>query len=255
MCCFSRPVNSVAATRIFSRFMEGHRQAVVYQMRLDAPEELAMILPIPVVQPAADDAVKFVNLEEYKVVFADLEKGFPKPRSKGALSRNSDSPDEGNAVPLVVHSVGSFDASFVPNVKSFARLDDRFRLPEDVWGKLPQYADFGFAVFKLKKGEAEVHPMAFTFPSAAPGRLFFPTVHIHDGKVHPKEEFDHILYGQAAPGSVVEGWTESPALAGSFVKAGKSEGLVDPDQHVYRRSLHGLLENIDVLAPTKPMGL
>jgi hypothetical protein len=40
------------------------------------------------------------------------------------------------------------------------------RLPEGVWAKLPGYADFGFAVFKLKPGNAQVHPMAFSFPAA-----------------------------------------------------------------------------------------
>ena len=38
--------------------------------------------------------------------------------------------------------------------------------------------------------------MAFDFPRAAK-KLFFPTVHIHDGKVHDKADFDHALYCQA----------------------------------------------------------
>ena len=253
MCCFSRPVNSVAATRIFSRLVARDRQAVVYQMRLDAPEDLAMILPIPVAQPAADDATTFVNLEKYKELFVDLEKGFPKP----PLAKSSRGPTASvpsNSLPLKVHSVGSFDASFVPNIKSFARLDERFRLPDAVWGKLPQYAQYGFAVFKLKQGRSDVHPMAFTFPTAAPGRLFFPTVHIHDGKVHPEEEFDHILYGQGPENSAVAGWTESPQLAREFVKTAKTGKLVDPGQHVYRMSLHGLRKNIDIVADVKRIG-
>ena len=252
MCCFSKPVNSVAATRIFGRFVDDARQAVIYQMRLDAPEDLAMILPIPVVQPAADEAVTFVNLEKYKDLFKDLEKGFPKPRSRSkGLDSNSLSID---SKPLKVHSVGSFDASFVPNVASFGRLDARFRLPDGVWDQLPQYAKFGFAVFKLKSGNSEVHPMAFTFPSAAPGRLFFPTVHIHDGKVHPTEEFDHILYGQAGGNATVSGWQESPKLARDFVSADKTAGLVAPGEHVYRRAVHGRQKNVDVMGSVKRLG-
>ena len=252
MCCFSKPVNSVAATRIFTRFTAPGRQAVVYQMRLDAPEDLAMILPLPVVQPAPDDAAGFVNLEKYKDFFEDLEKGFPRPRSpsKGALAwRATDA-----APQLVVHSVGSFDASFVPNIKSFSRLDARFRLPGRVWDKLPQYAKFGFAVFKLKEGKADVHPMAFTFPSALKGRLFFPTVHIHDGKVHARERFDHILYGQAGANATVSGWTESPKLASAFVKISKTKGLVDARNHVYRHSVHGLQKNVDILGQLARLG-
>lgn len=252
MCCFSRPVNSVSATRIFGRFVSPNRQAVIYQMRLDAPEDLAMILPVPVEQPAADDAVKFVNLEEYEDLFKDLEKGFPKPRSRSkAFSAGSLSiapPD------LKVHSVGSFDASFVPEIMSFNRLDVRFRLPEGVWDKLPQYARYGFVVFKLKEGRADVHPMAFTFPSAVPGRLFFPTVHIHDGKVHPKEEFDHILYGQAGANASVSRWTESPGVARDFVKTSKTRDLVDPVHHVYRLSVHGLQKNTDIFGNVRRLG-
>lgn len=40
--------------------------------------------------------------------------------------------------------------------------------------------------------------MAFSFPSARAGHLFFPTMHIHDGEVHEKEDFDHTLYCQAS---------------------------------------------------------
>lgn len=252
MCCFSRPVQSVTATRIFANFIESTRQALVYQMRLDAPEDLAMILPIPVAQPAPDEAVRFVNLEGYKEFFKDLEKGFPRPPSKSRSDSQDVVPSE--KAPLVVHSVGSFDASFVPNIDSFGRLDQRFRLPREIWRKLPQYARYGFAVFKLKKGRSDVHPMAFTFPSALKGKLFFPTVHIHDGKVHPKEKFDHILYAQPGPNALIPAWRESPRTAGAFVDIKKAKDLVASAQHVYRHTIRGLQDNEDTLAPIRRFG-
>ena len=76
--------------------------------------------------------------------------------------------------------VGDFEASFVPTVKDFNRLDARFQLPAELFAKMPDYQHFGFAVFKLKPGMQTVQPMAFDFPAAKPGHLFFPTVHIHD---------------------------------------------------------------------------
>ena len=79
----------------------------------------------------------------------------------------------------------------MPTVKDFARLDERFKLPPSTWDDLPGYKDYGFAVFKLKKGEQKVHPMAFEFPRGDTRKLFFPTVHIHDGKVHQTAGFDH----------------------------------------------------------------
>jgi hypothetical protein len=37
-----------------------------------------------------------------------------------------------------VREVGSFEASYVPKIADFSRLDERFRLPVAVWKKLPQ---------------------------------------------------------------------------------------------------------------------
>ena len=161
-------------------------------MKIKASEDLAMILPIPVLKNIADDAVHFINLENYADFFDDMRNGFPvePSRTKSPGSIDSEIPK------LAVISVGSFEASFVPSVKDFDRLDERFRLPVDTWDKLPQYKDYGFAVFKLKQGHKKIHPMAFDFPSSLRGKLFFPTVHIHDGKVHENAEFDHALYCQ-----------------------------------------------------------
>ena len=180
MCCFSGLVTSVTKTKIFARFMTLESQAIAYQMSLDTPQDVAMILPIPVIQPAKEDVVTFIDLSEYENFFSDLRAGFPdkrKGRSATRLAEPAGGPE------LEVHSVGSFDASFVPTVKAFARLDVRFRLPDDTWDQLPQYAGYGFAVFKLKKGSQKIHPMAFSFPSALASskKLYFPAVHIHDG--------------------------------------------------------------------------
>jgi hypothetical protein len=48
MCCFSRPVISVSATNIFARAAEDGRQFLVYSMTLNAKDDLAMVLPLPV---------------------------------------------------------------------------------------------------------------------------------------------------------------------------------------------------------------
>ena len=52
---------------------------------------------------------------------------------------------------LKVHSVGKFVASFVPSQSDFDRLDPQFVIPKESWAKLPEYQDFGFAVFQLKE--------------------------------------------------------------------------------------------------------
>lgn len=244
MCCFSRKIDFVAATNLFARASEKGKQFLVYSMTVKAAEELAMILPIPTPKGSAEDAVRFINLEKYPDFFTDLYANFPKPRadSRGGKNTLGEKPHA-----LKVVEVGSFVASFVPAVKDFERLDEQFRLPTEVWEKLPQYSDYGFAVFKLKPGEKKVHPMAFEFPRANPKKLFFPTVHIHDGEVHPKADFDHFLFCQPSGDESPSEWQESSQPAGLFMKMDKAQGLLDEDNHVYLLELHGKLKNVDTL--------
>ena len=245
MCCFSRPVKAVADTNIFARGSTSGRQFLVYSMLLNAGEDLAMILPLAVPQPSNEDTVRFISLKDYPDFFKDMRAGFPPPPQPKSDSRTH---GLSNAAPkLKVVPVGNFEASFVPTIKDFARLDERFRLPEGVWDGLPGYSKFGFAVFKLKEGEHHVHPMAFEFPRSQPGKLFFPTVHIHDGKVHGRARFDHALFCQRSQGDSLDlaHWAESKQPAGFFMKAGKAEKLVDADGHCHMKLLRGVLKNED----------
>lgn len=249
MCCFSRPVVSVSATNIFARAGEGNRQFLVYSMVINAKEDLAMVLPLPVKVGTGEDEVSFVDLSGYPDFFSDIIKGFPMPKSRGwqigCATRSMDS----STPVLKVISVGNFEASFVPTLKDFSRLDERFRISDDAWKQLPLYGDFGFAVFKLKSGESKIHPMAFSFPRRDSKTLFFPTVHIHDGQVHAKAEFDHVLYCQPSqhqPLSVRE-WRESDQLAKSFMKMDQAKGLILAGEHCYQKLMHGMLPNRDTL--------
>lgn len=248
MCCFSRPIQRVADTNVFARASKDGRQFLVYSMLLATKEDLAMILPIPTPKNAAEDAVKFISLEKYPDFFKDMVKGFPLPPGfGGGKGRAGLKKDDKPAPKLVVVEVGSFEASFVPKVSDFPRLDERFRLPTGTWDELPAYKDFGFAVFKLKKGEKTIHPMAFEFPRRDKTQLFFPTVHIHDGKVHKTATFDHALYLQRSAGENTNLWTESPRPAGAFMTIDKTAGMVLKDEHVYRVVLRGRKSNQDTV--------
>ncbi|MFM7182816.1 MAG: hypothetical protein ACKO2G_15315, partial [Verrucomicrobiales bacterium] len=166
-----------------------------------------------------------------------------------------------SAVPLAantlpVEQIGAFEASYVPGIGDFGRLDDRFKLPEGVWEKLPAYREFGFTVFKLKQGKHEVHPMALNFRTSQGATLFFPTVHIHDGKVHETEDFDHALYAQAVQGAAVRGkeWSESPGMASAVMKMDKCQDLIWGGGHIYRRFIKGNHKNEDTLAELAQLG-
>ena len=248
MCCFSKPVSAVQSTRIFVRAADEGRQFIVYSMFISAKEDLAMILPIPVKLGSGEKAVDFVNLKEYPNFFDDLDNGFIVPtNSDHALQAI---PASASRRTLDVVQVGDFEASYVPTAKDFSRLDARFRLPSSTWAKLPQYESYAFTVFKLKPGAMNVHPMAFSFPRSDTSALFFPTVHIHDGTVHARATFDHQLYCQPYGDDYPTfggQWTESNGPASHFMQVDKSKGVIEGEQHCYKREMKGLLTNKDTL--------
>lgn len=241
MCCFTRPVKAVADTNIFARAAAGGRQYLVYSMAFAADEDLAMVLPLPVAPRSGEDALRFLNLEGYPEFFADLRAGFPEVLCLGR-GRSASAPRP----TLKVVDVGSFEASYVPTVADFDRLDERFRMPAGVWDALPTYRHYGFAVFKLKPGAHKAHPIAFEFPRAKPKQLFFPTVHVHDGRVHKMATFDHALFCQVEDGRRVPDWEESFDSAGRFTNAAKSQGVLDPQAVCWRLRIEGRRVNEDI---------
>lgn len=269
MCIFSQPVVSVSDTQIFARLLPDGWQYLVYQMNFETRVRNAIILPLPVELPATDQgSLEFISFQKYPRFFADLDKGFPlaRPETK-TRSRGSDWAVDSAPGKLEVHEVGDFIASFVPRLPDFDRLDEQFRVSQESWDKIPRYSDFGFAVFQLKSLKGKPHPMAFKFRSrlTADGArsIFFPTVHIHDGEVHDREEFDHTLFLQApefddACGAYQQraqliadpatGYVRSKWPAGEFCNSKTSRGVIDADALVHRLKMHGRLENKDVLA-------
>jgi hypothetical protein len=247
MCCFSQPVISISATNIFARPDVSGRQFLVYSMTVHAEKELAMVLPLPVKIGTDEKGVSFIDLSGYPDFFTDMLKGFPVPVATGGVKTRGKSITPLGSRQLEVVQVGNFEASFVPAMKDFSRLDERFRIADTAWKKLPGYKNFGFAVFKLKSGQAKVHPMAFSFPRRDTKSIFFPTVHIHDGEVHSEAEFDHTLYCQPSEHEQLafHGWRESESNAKKFMKLDQAKGLILADYHCYQKRMHGNLPNRD----------
>jgi hypothetical protein len=252
MCCFSRPIPFVGSTKIFARGSDDGRQLLIYALDVTLDDELAMILPLPVAHNSTEDAVSFINLEGEESFFGQLADAFP---TFMLAQTRSFGPPVRKAPKLQIHDVGQYEASFVPEARDFARLDERFRLPDGFLAALPVYGDYGFAVFRLKphkKGwfggakRQSVQPMAFTFPRREPRSLFFPTVHVHDGSVPARADFDHALYCQAD--GVLEailGWQGSGSALGNYVTLPKSRELLDVARGGFTRPLLGSLKNAD----------
>jgi hypothetical protein len=244
MCIFSRPVSFVGSTCIYARGHEAE-QVLVYAMDFAAADELAMILPLPAAHGATERSVRFIDLSGYATFFDDMRKAFPMPQVLGELMFSGAAPAPQHKA-LVVHQVGAFEASFSPSVADLDRLDPRFRLP-DVSKLLPLYADFGFAVFKLKaSGRKKIHPMAFAFERRDRDRLFFPTVHVHDGAVHDAAVFDHELYCQT-PTALPDDWAASDRALSFYVNPYRAQGVIDWRENGWRTVIAGMRENSDVV--------
>ena len=257
MCIFTQAIQSVADTSIFARRTNRDSQYVVYEMKYQSEKANAMILPLPVQTPAAESSIKFIDLQDYKDLFKDLDNAFPHVVKRGFNTLAADGQVASNSI-LRVHEVGNFIASFVPNVDDFDRLDPQFTLPKSTWDKIPVYSDYGFAVFQLKELAGKPHPIAFEFKSRT-NDIFFPTMHIHDGQIHAREEFDHALYLQhpAFDKQVDDyfgpetldyqtGLVRSKVKAAAVVKCEKTKGIVEPDLLIHRVSLHGVFPNRDM---------
>lgn len=261
MCVFVGEIERVSDTKIFASLGRDGRQRLVYAMDLAATRDVAMILPLPVADAAAKDALRFLDLSAYPDFFDDLGELF----HVLALGAGGDGETDFVAASLPVERVGDFEASWVPSHDDWDRLDPRFRLDAALWEQLGDYDDSGFAVFQLaadvtRRGPRRIHPMAFEFASRRRGDLFFPTVHVHDGRVHPTAEFDHDLYCQVAAGHPLlassddgliaveqDGWIHSWGPAGERVDPTRAAGLVEPDAPVLRRRMQGTFPNRDVV--------
>lgn len=261
MCIFAQPVASVSSTNIFGRLDGKGNQFVAYQMEYASASKNAMILPIPTKPGSSESSVEFINLEGYDSFFKHMDRAFPNPNppkmapSRGALVDSAVSN-------LAVHKVGNFVASMVPKLSDFSRLDPQFTIAPETWSKIPLYGDYSFVVFQLEELAGKPHPMAFRFPTRHKDQVFFPTVHIHDGEVHAREEFDHMLYCQDAvldekSGSYTRrsdratGWTRSKDSASRSMQIEKSQQLVAGDLLLHRKRMRGLLQNKDVLVSVK----
>lgn len=248
---FTGPVERVEGTRIFARKTAVDRQLVIYEMQVATQTEVAMVLPIPVVPNSGEQAVRFIALDHVVEFFEELDKLFDPPQLQTHAYTLGASMAMRSRT-LAVHQVGAFEASYVPRLADFKRLDRRFRMPRGTLDRIPAYKDWGFAVFQLARSHelSKIHPMAFEFPTREPGALFFPTMHCHDGELHAEAVFAHVLYAQGvAPVPVGVYRTEMWRPAVDVRPPAAVAALLDPRATLTRCYAFGPRPNIDTWAP------
>ena len=221
-----------------------------------------MILPIPVKRPVQLRSFRFIDLGHYEKFFDDLGRGFPQkaPPISFGCSKSANNLEKKES--LEVFQVGNYVGSFVPTIAEFSQLDERFGLPAATWDQIPEYNDYSFAVFQLSEGSLRPHPKAHEFETGSKD-IFFPTLHIHDGKVHPTEEFDHELYLQHAGFDSTVGayvtsghvdpsthLTRSRFTATRFCSITETKGIIEKDLMVHRKIIRGQHKNDDTVIKT-----
>jgi hypothetical protein len=229
-------------------------QLLVYQMQYSAATPTAMILPLPVTTPASEASVSWKSLKDHPHFFDNFALGFPAEHvadlTKGAVAASAEPTIE-------VHEVGDFIASFVPTMDDFSRVDPRFAISKSTWSAIPEYRDYGFAVFQLKELSGSPHPIALELKTRMRDSIYYPTVHIHDGTVHKEDSFDHVLYLQDAtldakvgayagpytPDSVT-GFVRSKGALASF---SEDAGVADGKLLLHKRLMFGSLPNKDTI--------
>lgn len=235
MCILAQPVRTVSNTRIFVG-SNGTRQLTVYEMYVkladihtrtaakmfnkpieevtkaerDAaktanfgalysggPVEAgnAMILPAPAASPSD---IELIDMSEHPKFFDDLDLAFR--RRSRSLSKSA--PAGGH---LEVHKVGNYDVSIADTLDDLDRLNPEvFTLSDDAKQALgPNYSRLNgpkhvFIVAVLRES-GKFHPLAYTHPIAADGKLFVPTRHEH-GHNHSEDphggraDWDHHIF-------------------------------------------------------------
>ncbi len=74
MCVFSAKIRSVSSTNIFARLFNGE-QYLAYEMKLSSPQDVAMILPLPV-DHTKGATVSFIDLSGYPQFFCGFGRVF-----------------------------------------------------------------------------------------------------------------------------------------------------------------------------------
>lgn len=269
---------NVSKTSIFASHTKPGYQSIVYSLSIQSDRSAAMILPLPVQKGSGEEALRFIDMSSYADFFDDLSR-ICQPEFQMATFALCEDLEVAPASILAVHEVGDYEASYVPTMADFDRLDPRFRLSEDVWKKMPDYSDYGFAVFQLKltlNKENDVHPMAFEFPTRDSDKLFYPTVHVHDGDYHNEAGFYHTFYCQRQNAraefkyqrDLLENQPVTPAsdydpndlsklggyewfltsgdIARHLLPMEKTENLINPDSKIYGMTLFGQYPNRDI---------
>jgi hypothetical protein len=97
--------------------------------------------------------------------------------------------------------------------------------------------------------------MVLEFPRRDPRQLFFPLVHVHNGRVDERAALDHRLYCQDVSAARLNrwppaehwGWETSDRPLAELVDLKRTAGVLRSDRPCHRVVVRGTYPNVDLL--------
>ncbi len=249
MCIFTGTIEPiVSATKILVAMLAMNLQLTVYQNKVIADGNVAMILPVP------GPRVYMVDLSSYANLFNDLEQDLPYNPYAGMLSLRRDAP----RVMLDIQRVGSYDVSVAANLIDLEALDwSHFALTPAVLTILRKHyaSNFSFCVARLRQS-ASPHPIAYIH-ERIDSQMFIPTR--HEGHANHAVKWDHSIFMYAQPEdrlgfnsrrAITLRHTSLYALQQAIHAAVPGANLLSPHAAtLFRQEIHGIRPNSDMAMP------
>ena len=221
--------------QMFARMNNFGEQVLVIALHALVAVDAALVLPLPV-KPGGRCAFADVRYDE---LFFALERCW-----EPSLVISDNPLLEADLLGKLLDAAApASNGVFFATRADLARLDAKLRPPAPV---IAHYADYGFAVFRLPKGERNVAPLALVFESRDPSRIYFPTLRLVDGKMPERVKMDHRVFLQSWTGKRIEGFIESDTAAAEHVDIAAARGLVRGELRGYRTELRGERKNDDL---------
>lgn len=241
MCIFAINVSRVHKTRIFVAPTVDGRQLTVYEnaveatptRNIDSEDERvttkhnAMILPCPINEDGEE--VTLIDLSgkgDNKFSFNELDECFPKLfiLTKGITKGKKMAARE---EALEVIEIGAYKVSVAPTIKDLKRANKGiFKISAGTRKVLKRLYEegYGFVIcmFDTTKN-IEPHPIGYIHDRLPSGDLFVPCKHVHDGKTHRTEHFDHSIYSLDARDSNNRNMKSVDQLKTEYKKKAKEE--------------------------------
>jgi hypothetical protein len=178
MCIISGPVVTVASTKIFAiPSKDRKRQLTVYKNEVDTKNYNAMCLPVPNPHTVQFEKVSNNIFKQCSMSFSSrILKGIT--RNSGMYEYHSLSIQK----PLPILSHGSYDVVLVPSMNDIERIPTSFTtLTNEViqFLRTSYPENFGIVLCKLRQGNMNYEPFAYSHDIQQNGKLFFPTKHFH----------------------------------------------------------------------------